>query len=70
MYYFYVYLILSENRIVILKNKMVDDDYFELMNCNGVNEYNLLSTCKMFCFGYMIGSKHKRKLVNNIYEFQ
>lgn len=68
----YVYLILSENRLVILRQKNDDPNYYHLLNNNGhVSQQNMLEAiCKTFCIGYILGSERSKKCVNNIYEFQ
>ena len=69
MYKFYVYLILDEKRLVILKNPVDDKNYHLLMDNNGANENLLLNTCKMFCLGYYFGSLYDEEVVNNPQEF-
>jgi hypothetical protein len=70
----FVYLILSQKRLVILSSKMNDRDYRELMNTGndgGIGmESLLMTTCKMFCIGYIMGSQSSIKPVNLLEEFQ
>ena len=69
MHYFYVYLILSQNRLVITKQKIDRADYHPLLDNNGGNEQVLYTICKMFCLGYISGSISGRKIVNDPSEF-
>jgi len=63
--YYYVYLILSENRLVIMENKFVNDDYHLLMDNNGENKISLYNTCKIFCLGYLYGSRSNGRIIIN-----
>ncbi len=69
---FYVYLILSENRLVILRQKVENSDYYLILNNSGdSSQINLLeSFCKTFCLGFILGSESTKRPINNIYEFQ
>ena len=70
IYYYYVYLILTENRLVITENEMNGKNYHLLMNNNGVNKQLLFDTCKIFCLGYLYGSTNGgRSIINNPHEF-
>lgn len=62
MYKFYVYLILSENRLVILKQQITDKDYHELVKITRNHEECGRDSCKMFCLGYILGSQGDRKI--------
>lgn len=67
---YFVYLIKSQNRLVITKQQTVDNDYHMLMNNDGGNDYQLLSFCKLFCLGYIYGAESGKKPINSPYEFQ
>lgn len=66
----FVYLILSQRRLVILSSKMHDKDYHELMNTADGPESFLITTCKMFCIGFIMGSQSGTNPVNLLEEFQ
>ena len=70
MYQFFVYLIKSENRLVILRERVNDPDYYHLLDNNGGNEVMLHNLCKVFCLGYIIGAEYGKKPANSLYEFQ
>lgn len=70
MYKFFVYLIKSENRLVILRDKNDNPDYLCLMDSKGDNESVSHNLCKMFCAGYIIGATNGKKPINSLYEFQ
>lgn len=68
---YYVYLIKSQNRLAIIKQKIVDKDYIHLMDNHGGNDETRLNYCKLFCLGYLYGNQDKEtRLVNNPIEFQ
>lgn len=69
-YYNYVYLIKSENRLVILEGQERDSDYHLFMSNNGNNYESLKNTCKMFCLGYIYGCVTGNVPVNNVKEFE
>ena len=64
----YVYLILSQNRLIITSVQIDDSDYFQLLNNSG-NAVRAMDFCKTFCIGYILGSTSGRKIVNTLYEF-
>ena len=67
----FVYLILSQKRLVIVSSKITDKDYHELMNTGADGPESLLiTTCKMFCIGYIMGTQSGIKPVNLLEEFQ
>lgn len=69
-YYFYIYLIIDENRLVIKENKIIDENYHLLMDNNGNNRQVLHNTCKIFCLGYLYGSGNNGKqVINDPHEF-
>ena len=70
MYQFFVYLIKSENRLVILKEKINNPDYLYLMDNYGDDEEICEYFSKIFCIGYMQGTKNGTKPVNDINEFK
>jgi len=70
MYYYFVYLKLDENRLVITDNEISDSNYFHLMNNNGGNKQLLFNFCKLFCLGYLYGSNNGgRHVINDQQEF-
>jgi hypothetical protein len=70
MFEYFVYLIISEKRLVILDHQMNDKNYHKLMDNNGGNQQLLYNTCKIFCLGYLYGSQYENQVVNSPYEFQ
>lgn len=72
IHYRYVYLIKSEQRLVILKQPVYNSDYHMLLNNNGSNPIELETYCKLFCMGYIYGHNDgdRSPIVNSIYEFQ
>jgi hypothetical protein len=63
----YVYLIISQNRLVITSVKMSNEAYHFMFSSEG--HFSLVS-CKTFCAGCLMGSATGIKLVNTIEEFQ
>jgi len=70
MYQFFVYLIKSENRLIILKQSVENSNYIHLMDNNGSDAQILEYLCKTFCLGYINGATSGKKPINNMYEFQ
>jgi hypothetical protein len=70
MYQFFVYLIKSQNRLVILRQKVENFDYQHLMDNNGGDVFQLEHLCKTFCLGYILGAQNGKKPINSLYEFQ
>ncbi len=70
MYKCFVYLIISENRLVIMDNSVDDKNYHLLMNNEGYDRVTLRQLCKMYCLGYFYAGSHNIKVVNSPYEFQ
>ena len=70
MFEYFVYLIISEKRLVILDHPMNDKNYYKLMDNNGGDQQMLYHICKIFCLGYLYGSKYENHVVNSPYEFQ
>ncbi len=66
---FFVYLDLKHNRLVIVNEAIKNSDFLLLMDNNGMDSDTLHSFCKVFCIGYIMGSKNKTP-INNINEFQ
>lgn len=66
MYTYYVYLNITENRLIITSQKIIDKKYSQLMHSTGSIS---LDICKMFCIGYIMGSKFKTP-INSIEEFK
>lgn len=72
MYKFFVYLIISEKRLVILGNDIVNEDYHGLFNNSGNNREIQYEFCKTFCVAYLRGSREiniDTVLINDINEF-
>lgn len=69
MYKFFVYLDVKSNRLTILNEAIENNDYLHLMDNNGQDSNSLLSFCKLFCIGYIMGS-NKKTPVNDINEFK
>jgi len=72
MYEYYIYLIMSENRLIICDHQIINSDYYMLMNNNGNNNTLLYDTCKIFCLGYIYGTYNElnKPVVNKPIEFQ
>lgn len=70
MYQYFVYLIISEKRLVILEQPISDNNYHKLMDNNGYNQQMLYNTCKIFCLGYLYGGQYGQQVINSPYEFQ
>lgn len=70
MYKSFVYLKLSDRRLVIVNKMINDSDYFYLMHSEG-NDYKLvMDNCKSFCMGFIRGSEYGEVVVNSDSEFQ
>jgi hypothetical protein len=65
LYYYFIYLKLDENRILITEREIKDDNYFYLMDTNGGDKQLLYNLCKMFCLGYIYGSNNGGRNVTN-----
>lgn len=70
MYQYFVYLILLENRLIILDHPIHNEKYYLLMSNNGGNKEMLLAICKTFCLGYLYGGEYGKKLNNSAFEFK
>jgi len=70
MYQYFLYLKVSENRLVITENPINDKDYYQLMNNNGGDQQMLMNTIKMFCLGYIYGGQYGKQVINSPHEFQ
>jgi hypothetical protein len=66
----FVYYIKSQNRLIILKDRINNSDYYLLMDNNGGSESELYNLCKTFCIGYILGSQNGLAPINNVIEFQ
>jgi len=62
---FRVYLNLSKNKLIISANNIDYKNFHELFNTSGINDYELIKSCKIFCMGYMQGSNFGERNVNN-----
>lgn len=70
MYQYFVYLKLSENRLVIFEKPMNNNDYFILMNIDGGDRELLINYVKMFCMGIILGGTYGKQVINTMQEFQ
>lgn len=66
---YYVYLIKSQKRLVILKNKVDNNDYHEFMKTSNIDDDESERICKVFCIGFILGGSWYIELVNDINEF-
>lgn len=66
----FVYLILSEKRLVITQNPINSKNYYKLMDTDA---FNGVAMCKMFCIGYLMGNSIGREssytILNDVREF-
>ena len=63
---------MREKRLVILEQKIKNENYSLLMYSNsyhGWDEKISLNICKVFCLGFITGSNNKIKIVNELNEF-
>jgi hypothetical protein len=61
----FVYLIISQKRLIVVNHSMSGDDYHLFLKSEGTNsEYS----CKTFCIGYIYGSGIK--VINYVEEFK
>ncbi len=71
----FVYLDTKANRLMIVQEP-IDSEYFvELMSNNGTatlgNQQTLLSLCKIFCIGFIMGAYNEnKKPINDLNEFK
>jgi hypothetical protein len=65
----FVYLILSEDRLIITENKINDIDYWLLFRIESNDYVQNINMCKTFCMGMIYGNQTNRKIVNNENEF-
>ena len=70
MYKYFVYLIISEKRLVIVENPINDKNYYKLMDNNGANRQMLYNNCKIFCLAFLYGGQYGQQVRNSPYEFQ
>ena len=70
MYKYFVYLIISENRLIIVDGQIKNSDYCQLMDTCGGNLELAINSCKMFCLGYIYGGQYGKQVKNSPYEFQ
>ena len=66
----FVYLNVSQKRLMITSNEMNDKECIQLMNNNGGDIYMLEGLCKTFCLGYILGSKGGIEIANSLHEFR
>lgn len=66
----YVYLIASQNRLVILNKKISDSDYIFLFSSTGNDMESVSNQCNTFCAGVIFGQKVSTiSIVNQLEEF-
>jgi hypothetical protein len=69
----FVYLDTKANRLMIVQEPINNKDYVQLMDNNGADTFSdrqtLLTFCKMFCIGYVMGGGNK-KPINDLNEFR
>lgn len=70
MYKNYVYVILSENRLIITQKEIIDKDYFLTFSVDSINPIFGINSCKCFCLGFIYGSNSGRKIKNLEDEFK
>ena len=70
MYKRYVYLIISQNRLVILNEEKNDKDYHLFLENNGSSRDELMMACKVFCAGFILGANSDCKPINELKEFE
>ena len=68
MYKFYVYLDSKNNRLIIVDKGIENEDFLQLLDINGQEKETIHTYCKLFCIGYIIGSKEETP-INDINEF-
>jgi hypothetical protein len=66
----YVYIIISQNRLVITKKEYDDSDHLRLTTLESYNEAMLMNTAKTLCSGYILGRNINIDVVNDIDEFK
>lgn len=66
---YHVYLIKSQNRLVITEQEMDSNDYHFLMKASG-SGFISRADCKTFCIGYIYGAANGKKPINSIEEFK
>jgi hypothetical protein len=69
-YDYYVYFLLDCNRLVITAAEVADDNYLFMVNCYDSDKASALHACKMYCAGFIVGSKNgHRQVTNKMEEF-
>jgi hypothetical protein len=66
----FVYLIKSQNRLVILNSKSDNSDYIELMSNYGNTPEVLDALCKTFCGAFIMGCRSSTTPINDMGEFR
>lgn len=66
----FVYLIISQSRLIITKKEYDDSDYLRLTTLESFNESLLMNAAKSFCSGYIVGRNINVDVVNDIDEFK
>ncbi|MFW5847479.1 MAG: hypothetical protein ACOCVF_00980 [bacterium] len=66
----FVYLVKTENRLVITKSPINDDDYIKIFTVTGNNSNQLEIFAKLLCNGYIYGSELGIKVRNKQQEFE
>lgn len=72
MYNYFVYLIKSESRLVILDKEKVSNDYYLLIKVDGTDPGSF-TACNLFCIGFINGTRYNHlansQVVNTVDEF-
>lgn len=64
----FVYLIISQKRLVIIKHQIdSDNDYHLLLEAVGINSKD---ACKAYCLGFISGQLARIKVINSVEEFK
>ncbi len=69
IYYTYVYLVNSQNRLVISESPITNSNYVLLLDNNGPDRFQLMLVAKFYCIGIITGGNMKRTIVNDFKEF-
>lgn len=62
MYEYHVYLIKSQNRLVILSKEVKDDDYLALISQLANDKDIALLVCKTYCLGFIHGTSFNKPI--------
>lgn len=70
MFNYFLYLVVSQKRLVITENKIDNKDYHLLMSNSGRDKELLLSYIKIYSLGFLDGGVYGEKVINSKYEFE